>query len=74
MLANNESGVLQPIRELAELTHERGALFFCDTTQAIGKLQVAVNELGIDLCTVSAHKYYGPKASGRCLSEEKIRA
>lgn len=56
MLANNESGVLQPIRELAELTHERGALFFCDTTQAIGKLQVAVNELGIDLCTVSAHK------------------
>ena len=71
MLANNESGVLQPIRELAELTHERGALFFCDTTQAIGKLQVAVNELGIDLCTVSAHKYYGPKGVGALFVRRK---
>lgn len=71
MLANNESGVLQPIRELAELTHERGALFFCDTTQAIGKLQVAVNELGIDLCTVSAHKCYGPKGVGALFVRRK---
>lgn len=71
MLANNETGVLQPIRELAELTHERGALFFCDTTQAIGKLQVAVNELGIDLCTVSAHKYYGPKGVGALFVRRK---
>ncbi|HRU62115.1 MAG TPA: cysteine desulfurase family protein, partial [Bacteroidia bacterium] len=71
MLANNESGVLQPIRELAELTHERGALFFCDTTQAIGKLQVAVNELGIDLCTVSAHKSYGPKGIGALFVRRK---
>ena len=71
MLANNETGVLHPIRELAELTHERGALFFCDTTQAIGKLQVAVNELGIDLCTVSAHKYYGPKGVGALFVRRK---
>lgn len=71
MLANNETGVLQPIRELAELTHERGALFFCDTTQAIGKLQVAVNELGIDLCTVSAHKCYGPKGVGALFVRRK---
>ncbi len=71
MLANNETGVLHPIRELAELTHERGALFFCDTTQAIGKLQVAVNELGIDLCTVSAHKCYGPKGVGALFVRRK---
>ena len=71
MLANNETGVLHPIRELAELTHERGALFFCDTTQAIGKLQVAVNELGIDLCTASAHKCYGPKGVGALFVRRK---
>ena len=71
MLANNETGVLHPIQELAELTHERGALFFCDTTQAIGKLQVAVNELGVDLCTVSAHKSYGPKGIGALFVRRK---
>ena len=74
MLANNGPASFQPIQELAELTHERGALFFCDTTQAIGKLQVAVNELGIDLCTVSAHKCYGPKGVGALFVRRKIRA
>jgi cysteine desulfurase len=55
MLANNETGVIQPIKEIADLTHEVGALFMSDTTQAIGKIAVNVDELGIDLLCLSGH-------------------
>lgn len=64
MLVNNETGVIQPIEQLAEITHKYGAFFVCDTTQAIGKIRVDVNELGIDLACISAHKLYGPKGIG----------
>lgn len=64
MLVNNETGVIQPIEELAKITHNYGAFFICDTTQAIGKIRVDVNELGIDLACISAHKLYGPKGVG----------
>ncbi|HEY2893764.1 MAG TPA: aminotransferase class V-fold PLP-dependent enzyme [Pirellulales bacterium] len=64
MLANNEIGVIQPIAEIARLCHERGVLVHCDATQAIGKLPVRVDELGIDLMSFSAHKLYGPKGVG----------
>nr|BAL55274.1 NifS protein [uncultured Bacteroidetes bacterium] len=64
MLANNETGVLQPIPDLAKIAHERGAFFLCDTTQAVGKLPVSFGQLGIDLAVLSAHKFYGPKGIG----------
>lgn len=64
MLVNNETGVVQPIKEIAELTHRQGALFMTDATQAVGKMPVSVNELQIDLMSFSGHKFYGPKGIG----------
>jgi cysteine desulfurase len=64
MLANNETGVLQGIKEIAETVHNKSCIFFCDATQAIGKIPVDVNEYGIDLMCISAHKLYGPKGIG----------
>ncbi len=64
MLANNETGVIQPVQELVEVTHQAGALFLCDTTQAIGKVPVSFGELGVDMAVLSAHKFYGPKGVG----------
>jgi cysteine desulfurase len=61
MLANNETGALQPITELARITHEHGALFHCDAAQAAGKMPLDVTELGVDLLTVVGHKMYAPK-------------
>lgn len=64
MLVNNETGVIQPIKEIAEITHSRNALFMTDGTQAVGKMEVNIDELGIDLMAFSGHKMYGPKGVG----------
>lgn len=64
MYANNETGVLQPISEIAKITHTHNSIFLCDTTQAVGKLSINVQALGIDLMCISAHKIYGPKGAG----------
>ena len=64
MMANNETGVIQPITEIAELSHSVGALFMTDATQAIGKIPVNVDLLGIDLLCMSGHKIYAPKGIG----------
>jgi len=64
MFANNEIGVIQPIREISRVVRERGVLFHSDATQAVGKIPVHVEEDGIDLLSFSAHKLYGPKGVG----------
>src|SRR5512146_3221225 len=64
MAANNEIGVLQPIAEIGKLCHERGVLFHSDATQAVGKIPIDVQKMGIDLMSISAHKMYGPKGVG----------
>lgn len=61
MAANNETGALQPIADLAALAHEHGALLHCDAAQAVGKIGVDVEALGADLLTVVGHKMYAPK-------------
>ena len=64
MAANNETGVIQDLEKISEITHEYNAILFSDTTQLGGKLALDVNDLGLDLCCISAHKLYGPKGVG----------
>jgi len=64
MYANNEIGVIQPVKQIAEIAHKFGALFFTDAVQAVGKIPVNVIEDGIDLLALSGHKMYGPKGVG----------
>jgi cysteine desulfurase len=64
MAANNEIGVLQPVAEIGKLCHERGVLFHTDAAQAAGKIPLEVEEMKIDLASLSAHKMYGPKGVG----------
>lgn len=64
MYANNEIGVLQPVKEIGKIARERGVLFHSDAVQAVGKVPVNVNEDSIDLMSITAHKLYGPKGAG----------
>jgi cysteine desulfurase len=64
MYANNETGVIQPIREIATIAKKHGIFFFSDATQAVGKIPMDVQRDGIDLMALSAHKIYGPKGVG----------
>ncbi|EAJ5673849.1 NifS family cysteine desulfurase [Campylobacter sp. IFREMER_LSEM_CL2127] len=64
MWANNETGMIFPIEEMAQITHEYGALFHTDATQAVGKIKVNFAKAGVDFASFSAHKFHGPKGVG----------
>ena len=64
MHANNETGTLQPLKEIAEIAQRRGVLLHTDAAQSVGKIATRVNELGIDLLTIAGHKVYAPKGIG----------
>lgn len=64
MAANNETGTLHPLRDIADAVHAAEGIFLCDTTQAVGKLLLDLRAAGVDFATISAHKLYGPKGAG----------
>ncbi len=64
MAANNETGVIQPVQELAQIARENGSLFLCDGVQAAPYLPLDTKAMGVDMLTLSAHKFYGPKGCG----------
>ena len=72
MYVNNETGVIQPVKDIAQLTHEVGAFYMCDATQAVGKISVDVDSLGIDLLCMSGHKLYAPKGVGALYIRQRL--
>lgn len=73
MHANNEIGTIQPVAEIAAIAHERGALFHTDAVQSAGKIAVDVKALDVDMLTIAAHKFYGPKGAGALWVKRGVR-
>ena len=73
MYANNEIGTIQPIKQIGEICRSKGVLFHTDAVQAVGHLKINVKEQNIDMLSLSAHKFYGPKGIGALYSKKGIR-
>ena len=73
MFANNEIGTIQPIKELAAIAKEKGVIFHTDAVQAMGNIDIKAKDLNIDLLSMSAHKFYGPKGVGALYIRKGVR-
>ena len=73
MAVNNEIGVIQPLKEIGKICREKGVFFHTDAAQAIGKIAIDINEMNIDLLSISGHKIYGPKGIGALFVRRKPR-
>jgi len=73
VLANNEIGTIEPIREIAEVVHERGLYLHCDATAAAGRIPINVQASGIDLLSLSSNDFYGPQGAGALYIRPKVR-
>lgn len=73
MSANNETGVINPIQELARICQSKDVLFFCDATQSIGKQHIDLSRIPVDILCISAHKFHGPKGTGALFIRRKSK-
>lgn len=74
MLVNSETGVIQPIGEMAALAHQQGALFHTEIVQAAGRIDISLDKLGVDFMSLSAHKFAGPQGVGALITREGLEA